>query len=247
MSDIDIDDIQECIDDCNKGKRTRQNMKAVIGLIYKFGIPRNCIPNNLNLAEFIIVGGGETARKVSFTAAQIEVIRNEIDSVPYADYIYCLIYLGFRPSEFLALDVKTYDRKEKALTGGSKTEAGINRIVTISPKIQPIIDGLVKNKISGAIFCDPDGKKIPLDVFRNDYFYPTLEKLGIDNPIAIVDGKEMHKYTPHSCRHTFATLIKKVTAPDKDKLELIGHTSEEMLRYYQDVSYEDLRKITDAI
>lgn len=55
------------------------------------------------------------------------------------------------------------------------------------------------------------------------------------------------RYTPHSCRHTFATLMKNVTASDKDKLALIGHTSTEMLRHYQDVNLEDLRKITDAI
>lgn len=41
--------------------------------------------------------------------------------------------------------------------------------------------------------------------------------------------------------------MKKIEAPEKDKLELIGHTSEEMLRYYQDVSYADLRKITDQL
>lgn len=31
------------------------------------------------------------------------------------------------------------------------------------------------------------------------------------------------------------------------RLALIGHTSTEMLRHYQDVSLEDLRRITDAI
>ena len=60
-------------------------------------------------------------------------------------------------------------------------------------------------------------------------------------------GKFRHKYTPHSCRHTFATLMKRVDGAEKDKLELIGHSSPEMLRYYQDVALDDLRKITDAI
>lgn len=55
------------------------------------------------------------------------------------------------------------------------------------------------------------------------------------------------KYTPHSCRHTFATLMKRVSGADKDKLELMGHTSTEMLRHYQDVAFDDLRKIIDAI
>ena len=59
--------------------------------------------------------------------------------------------------------------------------------------------------------------------------------------------KLRHKYTPHTCRHTFATLMKRVEGADKDKQELIGHASAEMLRYYQDAPLDDLRKITDAI
>lgn len=42
-------------------------------------------------------------------------------------------------------------------------------------------------------------------------------------------------------------MMKRVQGADKDKLELMGHTSTEMLRHYQDASYDDLRKITDAI
>ena len=75
-------------------------------------------------------------------------------------------------------------------------------------------------------------------------FYDTLDKIGVENPIG-PDG--YHRYTPHSCRNTFATLMKRVAGADKDKLALIGHTSNEMLRHYQDVDLEDLRKITDAL
>lgn len=41
--------------------------------------------------------------------------------------------------------------------------------------------------------------------------------------------------------------MKRVDAAAKDKQELIGHASEEQLKYYQSVALEDLRKITDAI
>lgn len=70
---------------------------------------------------------------------------------------------------------------------------------------------------------------------------------GIDNPVLEENGVRRRRYTPHSCRHTFATLMKRVPGADKDKLKLIGHTSQEMLRHYQDVSYADMRKITDAL
>lgn len=54
-------------------------------------------------------------------------------------------------------------------------------------------------------------------------------------------------YTPHSCRHTFATLLKRAQGSDTDKLALIGHTSTSQLRDYQDVTFADLRALTDKI
>ena len=80
-----------------------------------------------------------------------------------------------------------------------------------------------------------------------ELFYSVLESCGIENPIEEKDGIRRRRYTPQSCRHTFATMMKRVEGADKDKLALMGHTSTEMLRHYQDVSYEDLRKVTDAI
>ena len=252
MKEMDIDMLQECLDSFTpkkgtSGKRTRQNAKACLGLVYKYGIPRGYVPPNLageaNLAKFLKVRGGETAAKVGFSAEELQLIRDAVGIVPYADYIYCACYLGFRPSAFLALDVSRYDRIEKAIVGGIKTKAGKDRTVTISPRIQSIIDCLVKDKTSGPLFCAPDGSMMALEDYHKQ-FYVALESIGIENP---KDQYGCHRLTPHSCRHTFATLLKNVSAPNKDKLELIGHTSEEMLRYYQDVSLHDLRRITDVI
>lgn len=241
LNEVEIDDIQACLDDCPKGKRTRQNMRTLCGLIYKYAIPRGYAA--LNMSQFLTVTGEDGAARASFTDDQLKTIKEAIGKVPYADYIYCMCYLGFRPSEFLALDVKNYDSKNKAITGGAKTEAGKDRTVTISPKIQPVIDRLTKDKISGPLFCDEHGNPFRYDYFRDEIFYPALAEMGIANPIE----NDRHKYSPHTCRHTFATLMKNIPASDKDKLELIGHASPEMLRYYQDVRIDDLKKITDAI
>lgn len=253
MEYMDIDALQECMDDFTTkkgtgGKRTRQNAKACLGLVYKYGIPRGYVPPNLageaNLAKFLKVRGSEASTaKVGFTSEELQRLKEAIGTIPYADYIYCACYLGFRPSAFLALDVSRYDRTERAIIGGIKTEAGTDRTVTISPKIQPIIDRLTRDKIAGPMFCAPDGSLMALEEYRA-HFYAALEAIDISNP---TDDSGRHRLTPHSCRHTFATLLKGVSAPDKDKLELIGHTSEEMLRYYQDVQLKDLRRITDAL
>lgn len=248
FADIDIDDLQECLYDCSAGKRTKENMKALCSLLYKYAIPRRYTSDNLNLGEFLIVGGGENGRRIGFTPEQVESIRRQIGSVPYADYVYCLIYLGFRPSEFLVLDLSNYDPHAQSFVGGAKTEAGTNRIVTISPKIQPYIDVIVDDRTEGPVFPAPGGTVWPLKRFTEKAFYPVLEAAGIDNPIVDAGGGNLrHLYTPHSCRHTFATMMKNIDAPAKDKQALIGHASEEMLRYYQDVNIDDLKKITDLL
>lgn len=241
---IDIDDLQACLDDCPKGKRTRENMKALAGLLYKWAIPRHIA--ELNLGQYLIVGGGDTSERAAIPLDALERIRAAVGRVPGADYVVAQCYLGFRPSELLALDVRSYDRRERAFVGGSKTDAGRDRIVTVSPKIQPIIDRLTHDKIAGPVFCGPDGAPLTLEQYRAT-FYEVLASCGIDNPMEGPDGAKRHRYTPHSCRHTFATLMKRVQGADKDKLELIGHTSTEMLRHYQDISLDDLRKVTDAI
>lgn len=244
IADIDIDDLQDCLDDCPKGKRTKENMKALCGLLYKYAIPRNHA--SLNMGQYLVIRAEGSSEKDALPMAEVEKLRRAVGSVPYADYIVAQCYLGFRPSELLALDAKFYDRKQRAFIGGAKTDAGKDRIVTVSPKIQPIIDNLVRDKISGPVFCAPGNKPMAIEAYR-DAFYAALEAVGTDNPMVGEGDARRHKYTPHSCRHTFATLMKNVDAPDKDKLRLIGHTSTEMLRHYQDVDIEGLRKITDAI
>ena len=152
--------------------------------------------------------------------------------------IYCHCYLGFRPTAFLGLKAEDYDAEKKCFVGGIKTEAGKGRTVTVSPKIQPLVDEFITQSHGKYVFGEW-GQQISLAKYRKS-LYSLMEQLGFQ-------AKGEHKYSPHTCRHTFATLMKRVDAPDKDKLELMGHTDSAMLRYYQDVAVEDLRKITDAM
>lgn len=236
---ITIDDLQDCIDECGHGRRTRENMRAALGLAYKYGIPRHLIPSDLNLAHYLKVGGEAAAKRDSFTDVQIERIRQT--GTFETETVLCMIYLGFRPSEFLELTSDSYDSRGY-FVGGAKTEAGRDRMVTVSPKILPII---LKRVEKGGYIA---GKRWDLKAFTEEAFYVALEQAGIENPIVTVaGGVTRHKYTPHTCRHTFATLMKRASGSDKDKLALIGHANDAQLRDYQDVHLEDLKRITDAI
>ena len=112
----------------------------------------------------------------------------------------------------------------------------------VSPKVQKYVDALVASAAGGSVFGIL-GQPMSLEDYR-ERFYQLLQQLRIDNP---VDDTGRHRLTPHSCRHTFATLLKRTQGSDADKLALIGHTSTEQLRDYQDVPVEDLRAIIDQL
>lgn len=245
IADIDLESLQACVDRCDKGKRTKQNMRTICGLVYKFMIPRYPRLRDLNLGEFLkIYDVEESAPRESFTPEQLDRIRRQIGKTRYADYVYCQCYLGFRPSELLSLTRASYSAQERVFTGGAKTDAGRGRKVTVPPRIQPYVDALVLAAGSGYIFRNQNtGGWLRPEPYRAA-FNQVLEAAGIDNPV--VNGRR--KYTPHTCRHTFATMVKRIqNAPEKDVLELIGHSDISMTMDYQDVSLDDLRKITDVL
>ena len=244
LEDLDIDDLQDCLDDSDAGKRTRQNAKAVLGLVYKYGIPRDAVPKDRNLAQFLrITDPGESSKKPGLSLAELDLVRAAAEGGdPVARIVLCHCYLGFRPSALLQLTASDYDPERRCFVGGIKTEAGKGRTVTVSPKIQAHVDALRDISGGGYIF-GRSGAALNLSDYRA-LFYELLDRLGIQNP---VDEQGRHRLTPHSCRHTFATLLKRAKGADADKLALIGHTSTAMLREYQDVPVDDLRAITDQL
>ena len=236
FSELRTEHWQNIIDECPCGIRTKQNMKALATLLYKFAIQKDVV--NKDYASFAYIDIVKVKERQHFTGEMIETLFSASSYSVGARYILCLCYTGFRLEEFLELRRESYNAELHFFIGGSKTKAGRERTVTISPKIQPFVDSFLKD---GYIFS-PDGKKLSQKHFREKIFYPTLEELGI-----IPKGEKTHTLTPHCCRHTFATLMKNVEAPAVDKQRLIGHSSEEMLKNYTHSNIIDLMKITNAI
>lgn len=236
FADIDLDDLQECLDDCDKGKRTKENMKALAGLLMKYALPRHY--TDMNYAEFLDTGNGEKRTHPAFSAAQVERIRDAVGTIPHADIVCCLIYTGFRPTELFALTKEDY--KDGILYGGIKTAAGKNRAVPVSQKIAPIIAARLQSD-SAFLFPKDDGTHMSLNYFRKTYFYPVLAALGIQ-PLDAPESPD--NYVPYSCRHTFANLLKTAPGSEKDKAGLIGHEDyKTTIRHYQSAELDALRAI----
>lgn len=237
FAEIDLDDLQECVDDCGKGKRTKENMKALAGLLCKYALPRH--QTDMNYAEFIHTGNDEKGTHPAFNKGQIEAIKQQIGKVQFAEYVYILIYTGFRPSELFS--ITTDDYVDGILYGGAKTKAGKGRAVPANPKIKEYI----KPTGSKWLFPRADGGQMSARYFRDTYFYVILSEAGIQ---PLPTQEKPAYYVPYSCRHTFANLLKDVPGSDKDKAGLIGHEDYTTTkRMYQSAELESFKRIIESM
>lgn len=240
--DLVTEDWQGCVDDCVSGKRTRENMKALGTQLYKYAAEQNL--TDKNFAQYIYIGKMDQVSRCAFDRVEMaRILEGAQRGIPYADYVLCACFLGFRPLGLFNLRKEDYDPESRTITGGVKTDAGRRRIVPVSPIIQPFIDNLMHSD-SDYIFPNRHGEQMTPDNYRKDYFYEILENLGIQKK---PEPGETPKYTPYSCRHTFFTMMGRVPGQDKVKADLGGHTSYEMSKHYQHPDLEDKRAIIDAL
>ena len=258
MDLIKPEDLQACMDACPSGHRTHQNMKTVAGLLWAYAIDKNIIRKDIT--DNLYIGRGHSVQREALTPADVEKIRQAIPLYRYADYIYCLCYLGFRPGEFLELKksmlhcdvLENEETGEKAeawfFINGKKTDAGRDRIVVVPSQILPII--LSRLYVPGTDLVFPQyfftrGKKVKLrcfkqmtdSYFRTEVFKPMLKKLSIP-------GDKV----PYSARHTYADKLKKASGSDRDKAALIGHSNYLFTqKKYQSSDLGDLKNLVDSI
>lgn len=233
VAKIRTEHMQKCIDECPHGKRTKENMKALGTSLWRYAMQLDIVDRNY--AEYIYIKKEEQAEKVAFSKAQLDTMWANVEKVPNIKYVLTLCYTGMRLSEMLGAMTEAYDPVEGYFITGVKTEAGKNRVITISPKIKPFFAEFGKGR---HLFTELSAKK-----FRSDIYYPALQALDLD----ALDENGDHVYTPHCCRHTFATLMKNVDAPPTDKQKLIGHAKFEMTAHYTHTDLQSLRKITDNL
>lgn len=246
MDKISAGDLQECMDSCTSGKRTHQNMKCVAGLLWAYALDRDIVEKDVT--QNLYIGKGETVQRDPITEEELETIRTAIPTVPFAEYVYALCYLGFRPGEFLKLK-KTDLHKEDGLmylVGGSKTEAGKQRRVPVPDAIRQIITD--RKNVPGTDLLFPQyvynrsgeftGYKPMSDAyFRESIFKPMMAELGI------AEGK-----VPYCARHTYSDKLKKAVGDDKTKAAIFGHTDYNFTKKrYQSTDLNDIKTVAESI
>ena len=248
LYDVQVDRItaamlQDCIDKCPSGHRTKQMIKCTASLLMKYAMDNNIIVRNP--AANLYIGNGATTHYEPITDEELD--RIEASGQDYSEYVVAMCYLGFRPTEFFNL--KKTDLKEcdgiRYLVGGIKTEAGKNRQVTIPPRIVDIIND--RMNVVGTDYLFPrvcrnkKGDFVGYSIMSRGYwsehvFKPMMKELGIEGKV------------PYSSRHTYSNKIGDVDGADKDKAALMGHVDYTTTKkHYQSSDLKHKEDITNKM
>ncbi len=219
FNDIRTSHMQKVIDEAVTvaGKRgeekplsssSKTKIKLLLNLLYKYAMQNDIC--NKNYAEFVKVTRGDKKKKDIFTDLEIKTLENN-DHIEFVDTILILIYSGMRISEMLDLSKFSINWENDTITGGLKTDAGKDRVIPIHPKIKKYLKHWYDHS-DGILFFKNDHEPISADYYRKRIYYPLLERLNIQ------------RKTPHTTRHTCATLLSMAGADTLAIEQILGHT-----------------------
>jgi integrase len=233
IRDIKLIDVQKMFDDMDLAPNTKAYYKGIFCSIYNYAEKYGFVDRNF--CHLI-----ETGKKVGvrehriFSPQEISILwRSRL--VPLVDTVLILIYTGMRINELLKLKKCDVNLKERYIIGGSKTDAGRDRLIPIHRDLVPLFKGLMRTE-GETLVTTRTGKQRGIHSYRVK-FHKLMASLGIE-----------HHYV-HDTRHTFASLINDSGANGTSIRKIIGHVSFEQMteKVYTHKTIVELQAAVDMI
>ncbi len=243
IADLRTAHVQEIVNSATS-KSSAEIIKVMASMLCKYAMQNDIVQKNY--AEFAKVPKFEKKEKIIFTPEQISTLWEHSDDKRVQTILF-MIYTGLRIGELAALTVENVHLDEGYIICGEKTEAGKNRVVPLPQNI-PELSDFLRSWIKSSSAKTAIG--VSSRIIRDDYFYPALLELEImqgrknDKKSGYVFDNPDH-LTPHSCRHTFASLCSAAGMRPEQLQKIIGHAN---FSTTADVYiHSDLEKLQEAM
>lgn len=214
FKDIRLTHLQAVIDNCGMAYPTRAVIRTLFRVLFKFAMKNDIVEKDYS--QYIDVGKREgKLKRKPFSQEEINVFFNNVDKLEYVDTILIMIYTGLRVSELFGIKIENVHLEERYMIGGSKTEAGINRIIPIHKKIEPFIRRYYEeNKNKEYLITNAFDRQMQYSNYRREKWDNIMEKMEFKD-----------KHLPHDCRHTFASIADNAGANKLCIKRIMGHAS----------------------
>lgn len=220
-------DFQAVIDGhMHKSHSTVSKYKQLLTQMSKWAIREGLITTDL--ATFVRLPEHTKKEKDIFTDEEMQAI--EKDGSEEARIVCMLLATGMRIGELFSLKLEDYHGDY--VIGGSKTDAGRNRVIPIRPEGKPHFAYFAEKSAGHEKLLDGyQGNHDPAN-FRGREYKTLLERLGIDKA-----------KTPHATRHTYTTRAVKEGLSPEVLQKVLGHADySTTANIYTHIAPEDLVK-----
>lgn len=227
IKEIKVDHLQDWFDAIDLKPKTKLLIKTTLHQTFEYAVQNDII--NKNPVKFVkIEVTGERVGAV-FTDEEIKFLWDNKDTNIDYESLLILIYTGTRIGELINMDIKEVNIKEGYAIGGSKTKAGMNRVIPFHDKILPIIKERV-NKYS-CIIPNKNGTPASYISFQHR-FVKLMEKLKWEHRI-------------HDTRKTGISLMHSAGIPMEVIRVIVGHSSKGITE--QVYLYKNAQELVDYI
>lgn len=187
---------------------SKHKLKVFCGLLYKYAMADDVVDRNYSATISLSKQKVDMSKKVFDKEERKKILAAATD--PDMDIIITLLFTGFRINELLTLPKNRVDLSAGLITWGLKTEAGADRVVPIHPFIMPMIKKRMELPGDLMYYREP-GAPLHYRYYTERIYYPALARLGVE------------RKTPHTTRHTCATVLKDSGTDDLAIKLILGH------------------------
>lgn len=206
-ADIRLKHIATIVEDDSLNAYVKQRLATIFKQMLAYGASHDIIGKNYadgyQMPKYIskeILSGRKG--HIPFTDSELKKLWENVDK-PDIDLIIIACYTGWRPNELLNIKKSDIDLKAGTMTGGSKTEAGKNRVVPIHSCVYKLVKERYGPKYQEKAMTYPQ---------YYEFFKQVMEDLEL-NP--------SHK--PHDTRVQFVTMAKKAGVNEYAIKRIVGH------------------------
>lgn len=224
VRDIRARHIKGCIDESEASANIKSRMKSLANMLFDYAVEYELTDRNyartFSLSDEIISElNDSTNSHIAFTENELNVLWENIN-VKYVPIVLIQCYTGFRPQELGNILIENVNINDGVIVGGMKTEAGIDRIVPIHPKIIDMVKKEYNVSISRGskyLFTVDDA------VTHTNSCKLTYDKYRVrfNNIVKALNLNQEHK--PHDPRKTFVTMAKKYKLDEYAIKRIVGH------------------------
>lgn len=220
------------LEQAGKSKSTCEKMIQLFGQLSKWAMDEGI--SQQNHAQNVRTVAEQLSTKKPFSPAEIQHI--EESDQPAAQIALILIATGCRPNELFRVPLSMC--YNGYFVGGSKTQAGRNRVIAVSPIGREAYEHLrqLAARAGGTRLIDGySGNRDATNFAKRDFK-------------ALMDSLNITGMTPYNCRHTFITMAVKSGIPAATLKRMVGHASISTTdTHYTHLDAEDILKAIQNI